>query len=101
MAIGYLCDRAAAAYEALLNEGREEARSHLELLSNRQLEGDVIQMWRELDEIGEDRSDLLEALPKVLTRIGVGPQEVDAEQVEPLLGRLAEVAWRADEEDLR
>ena len=60
----------------------------------------MIQTWRELDEIGEDRSDLLEVLPGVLTRIGVGPQEVDAEQVGPLLERLAQVARRVDREDL-
>ena len=95
-----LSDRAAAAYAALLQEGRDEARSHLELLSNGQLERDVIQTWRELAEIGEDQSDLLEVLPRVLTRIGVGPQEVDAEQVGPLLERLAEVARRVDREDL-
>ena len=54
MTVADLCTRAAAAYEALLQEGREEARSHLALLSNRQLEHDVIQTRRELAEIGED-----------------------------------------------
>ncbi len=94
-----LCDRAAAALEAMFDEGRDEARSWLELLSNRQLQENIRRTKWELEEIQDDR-DLLYSLPKVLKAIGVPSEDLSDEERAALLQRIAGVHLRIDLEDV-
>jgi hypothetical protein len=83
----------------MLLAGRSEVRLSLETLSNRELQHEIATIKQEMAEPA-DEGDFSETLAKVLSSLGLRPDDLTDQERAELTSRLAEVNRRIELEDL-